>query len=370
MIHALHVFTDMRMSDRAKNFLAFLSSYDRKELFVSVILPQESPLKRDVEQTGHPPILLKNIGDTPHSFIGRRALRKEIKRLSPQVIHVYGGWTYDVLRKSGVPLINSPLMPDASCREKDAIRITAPSPWALERHLRRGVPEKNAVLLPPGVIPLESPEDEERDRIRSEFGFEPDDIVVTVFHPFNKNKGYPLLLAAAAQAKKECPNLRFVLVGTGNMKHQYMRKAVSFGLKKSIRFIRPPEDAFALLQATDIGVEISERRPISRTVLEEMSLGKPMIAFAGGGNSFMVENGVTGLLIDPPLSKKISGAILGLVNHPAIALSMGNSGKKRVDRLFSAACYAENVLQLYRDLLGEEHSHEETTVTLKENESL
>ena len=351
MIHAIHIFTHLENDALSETFLDFLVSYDRKELFLTVILPQESPFLRQVEQTGHPPILLKNIGGAPHAFWGRHTLRKEIRKLSPGIIHVYDAWMLDALQKSGIPIVATLSGLETPRHKKGPHTVAALSPWAKERYLERGISEENLVLLPMGICPCEPPDEEECARLRRSLGFDPEDIVVGVFHPLVKCKGYPLLLAAAALAKEEIPNLRFLIWGNGPMRHQYMRKAVSLGLKKVIRFVSSEHDPIAFQGMMDIGMEISENAPLRRHTLTAMSLAKPMIAFHSGGNSYMVENGVSGLLIKQFSSKKIAGALLELARHPQIMLSMGSAGKKRMLRLFSAEGTAKETVSLYQQIL-------------------
>ncbi len=356
MIHALHIFTELRSSDVSDTFLAFLSSYDRKELFVTVILPQESPFIRAVEKTGHPPIILKNISGTPRSFLGRRALKKEIRRLSPQIIHVYGGWVCEALRKCSVPIVNSPRDIETARRDKGKgfRRILARSPWAAERYIDRGIPEKSIRIVPNGMIPPAPLSPEEITRLRERYGFTSDDCVAGVFHPLRTCKGYPLFFAAAAAAVKECPELKFLVVGNGPMRRAYMRKVVSLGIKKSVKFVQHYPNRIALQNIIDFQVDVSENHPLSRTVLEAMGLAKPVIAFRSGGNSYAIENGVTGLLADQFMSKKLSGAMVQLTQKSAVCSRLGQGGKKRMNAMFSAEVTAKKVVEVYHEILVEE----------------
>ena len=352
MIHAVHIFTRMRPDPFSESFLDFLASYDRAELSVTVLLPLDSPFVRQVENTGHSPVLLKSIGDAPYAFLRRKVLKKELRRLAPQIIHVYDARVSDALRKIGIPTVVSLLSIDSARYKRSPHTFAAFSPWAKERFLERGIPAEQIALLPPGVRAPAEINEEETARLRNELGFLPEDIVVGAFHPLNKSKGFPLFLAAAAMAKNDCPNLKFLVVGNGSMRHQYMRKAVSLGLKRSIRFLSESHDSAPLESVINIGMELSENAPLRRHTLRAMSMSKPVIAFDSGGNSYMVENGITGLLIRQFSSKKIAGAILELALHPQIAAQMGAAGKKRMLRLFSSEAIAKETAALYRHILS------------------
>ncbi len=352
MICAMHIFTNMHLGDASRNFLDFLASYDRTELLVTVVLPYESPLVREVEKTGHPPILLRNIADPAHAFIGKRTLLKEIKRLSPDVIHTYGDWVKDALSKLTVPVVDEPNHLDSVRKKGRYAKMIAPSPWAKDAFIERKIDADKIALLPPGVLPPPELPEEEVARFRESLGFSDTDKICAVFHPMTLGKGYPLFFAAAQAASEECPNLKFVVLGGGAMRRQYMRKVVSLGLKKSIRFLSSEIDRTLLQNLMDFQVEISENRMLSRPLLEGMSLGKPAIAFRSGGNAFAVENGDSGFIADQFMSKKLMSAMVELGRNPGVLFSMGEAGKRRTEEVFSAEKRAENLVRLYREVLG------------------
>ena len=69
--------------------------------------------------------------------------------------------------------------------------------------------------------------------------------------------------------------------------------------------------------------------------MEAMAYGLPVIATDVGGNSQLVVDGVTGLLVPYADLPALADAIRRLVNDPALAVAMGARGRQRVAEKFS-----------------------------------
>jgi len=82
-------------------------------------------------------------------------------------------------------------------------------------------------------------------------------------------------------------------------------------------------------------------------LLEAMSARLPVITTAQGAISDVVEDGVTGYLVDP-IPEEISKKICYFVDNPLIARQMGENGRKRVEEKFSR----ERYLSLMEDLFS------------------
>lgn len=77
---------------------------------------------------------------------------------------------------------------------------------------------------------------------------------------------------------------------------------------------------------------------------EAMACGVPVVATRAGGLPEVVEDGVTGLLVQREDPEALASAILTLLRNPALARTMGEAGRRRVERLFSWDRVAELLL--------------------------
>ena len=80
-------------------------------------------------------------------------------------------------------------------------------------------------------------------------------------------------------------------------------------------------------------------------MIEAMAAAKPVVASNIAPLNEIVEDGKTGLLVDPDNPEAIAEAIGWLLDHPE-ARQMGKNGQERVYRYFSAQRMTDETLSL------------------------
>jgi glycosyltransferase involved in cell wall biosynthesis len=90
---------------------------------------------------------------------------------------------------------------------------------------------------------------------------------------------------------------------------------------------------------------LSEGVPYS--LLEAMSLGVPVVATAVGGLSEIIEDGVTGLLVQPKDPEALAQACLALLNNPWRRQQMATASRQRCASHFSDLRMAEAIRRIY-----------------------
>jgi glycosyltransferase involved in cell wall biosynthesis len=106
-----------------------------------------------------------------------------------------------------------------------------------------------------------------------------------------------------------------------------------------------------VLKTLDVFVLPSESEGMSNAVLEAMSMGRPVIATAVGGNPYVIDEGKTGFLVtyeDVPafvdrLTRILSGAVSGA--------EIGAAARAEVERAYSARSMVREMEDLYDEVL-------------------
>ena len=88
---------------------------------------------------------------------------------------------------------------------------------------------------------------------------------------------------------------------------------------------------------------------VSRATLEWMALGRPVVASRVGGIPDMVEDGVTGLLVEPGDSDALQDALLSLLNDPKLAERLGRAGRARWEESFGLTRFYEDTQRVYNE---------------------
>jgi L-malate glycosyltransferase len=189
------------------------------------------------------------------------------------------------------------------------------------------------------------------DRIHLFPGVGDGKIIVLVGNMHTDVKGHPWLIAAASAVIREFPSTRFVLVGDGEQRARFEQQVTGLGLGENFLFLGRRTDISEILASCDIAILPSKAEGLSNAVLEYMAARLPTIVSDVGGNSELVEDGVTGLLVPPADSSALSAAMLRLLRDPSLARQMGQAGYEFAAKNFSFERLVREVDSLYTELL-------------------
>lgn len=174
-------------------------------------------------------------------------------------------------------------------------------------------------------------------RVRHAIGSAP--VILTVARLVEK-KGIDAVLRALPSILHAVPEVRYLIVGDGPWRLQLQALARELGVAKHVLFVGAVEhgspDLPRYYSACDVYVMSSRPLPSHGEVesfgisyLEAGACGKPVVAGRGGGVEEAVEDGVTGLLVDPLNVNEIAKAIVKILKDEELARRLGENGRKR-----------------------------------------
>ena len=121
-------------------------------------------------------------------------------------------------------------------------------------------------------------------------------------------------------------------------------------MAERLRFTGVRNDVQRLMSEMDAMTLPSRYEACSMAIIEAMALGKPVVVTDAGGNPELVEDGVTGLLIERT-PEALSAALIGLLADRERRQNMGEAARQRARRLFSADVMVDNVEALYHRMV-------------------
>jgi len=209
------------------------------------------------------------------------------------------------------------------------------------------VPETLIHVIPNGVPGFDSlpSQQEARDRL----GLPREGAVVAGYlGALEPKKGVLDLVEAAG--KCDVPGLVLVLAGDGSLLSQLERRAAEL----PYRLITPGriEDPGPFLAALDLFVLPSHQEAMPLALLEAMSTGLPVIASRVGGIPEAVQDGVSGLLVEPSDVSRLSQALERLIRDTDLARKLGNEARRIASGSFGADRMVRRVLDLYETVVG------------------
>lgn len=372
-IRVVYLIDGLGRGGAQRHLLALLRNIDRTRVEPSVwCLEKAGDLVPEFEALGIP---VEDLGFPGESIVGARALlsllplSRRLGRLRPDILHTYlfspnlYGTLLAALARTGV-LISSrrDMAWWESRRHLLATRVTnlfADRVVAVSERVRshsitrEGLPPDRVVAIQNGI------ELEAFDRARSGAvpwsrppGVGP---VLAMTAGLRPVKGHEYLFGAVARLASRVPDLRCLLLGDGPRRGELEEIARRLGIADRTVFLGWQANVAPLLGQIDLFVLSSVSEGQSNAILEAMAASRPVVATDVGGNPETVEDGVTGLLVPPRDPERLAEAIEAVLLDPARARSMGESGRARVESLFSARTMARRFEALYASLLTPRH---------------
>jgi len=163
-------------------------------------------------------------------------------------------------------------------------------------------------------------------------------------------KGIPQLLETAPLLVSKNDNIHFVLVGEGSYREQFMKEAEALALANHISWTGLIEDPFGegVYEVADIICQLSEWEELfGWMIAEAMAYGKPIVATRVGGIPELVDDGVSGFLLERGDHNAAADKLGQLAGDPELRREMGQAGQQIVSEMFDLRRNVAQLLKLY-----------------------
>ena len=327
--------------------------------------------RRSLEEKGLAARVLATVG------LGASALREEIDRFNPHVIHAHHALRSGCLLLEGpgahsavpFPWVVSPAGTDINrdlrndpqgeilFRVFHSARAIIAQGTATLKRLGEILPQPNGVVfpVPKSVTWLGA----EEVPLREIAGCRPGDILFFLpagIRPVKRNLECLIGLERVHSAR---PHVRAVFAGPA-LDGEYAARFEG-EVRRCAAFARwipliPPSAMRSAYRGADVVLNASLSEGLSNSLLEGMAAGKPLLAADIPGNRAPVlgENGdePSGLLFDLRNPDSFAGQALRLVDEEALRIGLGQKGKKRAARWPSPGDEAEGLIKAYKFALS------------------
>ncbi len=187
--------------------------------------------------------------------------------------------------------------------------------------------------------------------VRRELGIEPDEPVLLHASNLRPLKRIDILLDALARTRARC----HLVVLAGERPDVLQGEILRRGLENRVVVRERVSDIEDYLQIADLAVTTSETESFCLSLLEAMWFDVPSVATRVGGIPEVVEEDVTGLLVEPGDAGAFAHALEELLADPTRRRVMGVAAGVRARARFSAERVVPGYEALYRRLLPGRH---------------
>jgi glycosyltransferase involved in cell wall biosynthesis len=225
----------------------------------------------------------------------------------------------------------------------DQTAIVAPSTWVAGEARRSTLLGRFQVEHIPHGLDLEVFYRRDRDAVRKSFGFQVHQRVILFISDYlnNYRKGLDLLLSAIEGIRAK-QNTVLLLVGSGFMPKVDAIRSIHFGRVESDLILS------LLYNIADVFVIPSREEQFGQTAAEATACGCPVVGFAVGGVSDIVEEGKTGFLAHPFDVRQLREGIETAMARRDV---FSTACRARAESLFGLKTQARAYAQLYLSLL-------------------
>ena len=161
---------------------------------------------------------------------------------------------------------------------------------------------------------------------------------IAVFGRIEEGKGQHIIIDAVKKSLKEDKDISLTMIGhTMDVSYQLAleNNIESNSLSGFIRFLDFLDNATSYMSCFDVVVLSTHCETFGLVLIEAMRAGVVVVGTNAGGVPEIIEDGISGYLVEPRNVNDMQGAINKLYSSPDIRKKMAAAGKMRADTIFS-----------------------------------
>jgi glycosyltransferase involved in cell wall biosynthesis len=309
----------------------------------------------------HKPQLVQTIGAKP-GFIGRIAAWLSNV---PVIVHAYHG---DVFHSYFHPVLSKVVISmERFAASKSTCLTTVSAKQKNELvNVYKIAPAEKIIHIPIGiqVEKFADPDGSLRRSFRQKYFLDNDEIAIGIIGRIAPVKNHLLFLRIVksindSQQKKT----RFFIIGDGpglrkNLEDQLQKWGIDFTYfpaapKKSfLTFTSWIYDIETAANGLDIIVLTSRNEGTPLSIIEAQAAAKPVVTTNAGAVDEVIQQDISGIIVQSPSEEEFVKALLLLINDPAMRQRMGQAGQTFVQNRFQFSRQIAATIGLYKSLIS------------------
>ncbi|MCD6380437.1 glycosyltransferase family 4 protein [bacterium] len=292
------------------------------------------------------------------------AINRFVRRVRPDIIHVQTSRAHTHARLA--KLINREFPPLVVSRRvafaisgglggfikyRTGISHYIPISKAIERILINAGIDKDKITVIPSGVDIEKFKRLKPDKkLQREWNLDENDFIIGTVAPFEKEKGYSILLDAAEIVLNKYPSCKFVFVGEGSLEKEIETLIKGKGLVEKV-ILKPAEPPLEnILSLFDVFVLASNMEGLSTALIASIASGLPSLASDTGGiPEVFGEDG--GILISPDDREGFAEAICDFIQDKTKRIKFSENARLRAKR-FDISETVDRTFEVYRRIIA------------------
>ena len=172
------------------------------------------------------------------------------------------------------------------------------------------------------------------------------------------HKGHRHLIEAARLVNRQMPDVRFIILGEGELREGLERQVREYHLEKHVFLPGFRTDVLGCMKGFDLFAMSSVTEGLGTALLDAMACERAIVATRTGGIPEVVEDGVTGRLAAPRDHAAMAQLLLALLADEDMRRQMGDAGLARVQARFTVERMVMETAAVYARVAGTRHAED------------
>jgi len=203
-----------------------------------------------------------------------------------------------------------------------------------------------------GIPPLNSLIADQSHQLRTSLGIKKNEKVIGSVGRLEYQKGYELLIQAAAIIENTKYPIKFVIVGEGSKKDELQQLIEQFNLAEKVILTGGKTNGVDYIQMFDMFALTSNFEGMPIVLLEAMAAKKPIVATNVGGVPEMIDHGMNGYLVNTRDPKVFAKYCHQLIDNPELMKNFGEHSYQKYVNEFTIDQMVRSYSKLYYSCLS------------------
>lgn len=186
-----------------------------------------------------------------------------------------------------------------------------------------------------------------KSEFKKSLGLDPDDFVVTSVGELNENKNTYRLLEVIKNINN--PHIKYLVCGQGPLGEKYKEFIEKNNLQDKIKLLGFRKDIPDILTTTDLYIMPSYREGLSKSMMEAMCYGLPIVASNIRGNTDLVGENEGGILCNPTDNNEFKNAILKIYEDKSLYEKCSNRNIEFVQK-YNLKTVLSQLEEIYKEI--------------------
>ena len=166
-----------------------------------------------------------------------------------------------------------------------------------------------------------------------------------------KWKGFSTLIDSMPELIRKYPKIQLVIIGDGPLEEDIKYRIQIMRVEQNVLFLKTltRDRLYAYLRASNLFVLNTNYEGLSHQILEAMSLNVPVITTAVGGNMELIEDGVSGVLVDYDNKAALIQAIRQVLENDEYKEKIISAAKLKSES-FTLTSMIEGVVKVFNEV--------------------